>query len=210
MPGDATAEQMDAVADLADRYSLGEIRVTHEQNLVFAHVKEADLYRLWRVLDEIGFATPNLSLIGDIICCPGLDYCGLANARSIPVAQRIGKRFANLDRQLDIGELRLKISGCINACGHHHVGHVGILGVERKGEEYYQITLGGNPAMDATIGDVVGPAFSSDDVVDVVETVVTTYVKLRADGERFLDTYRRVGAEPFKERLYPEKTDAAA
>ena len=210
VPGDATAEQMDAVADLADRYSLGEIRVTHEQNLVFAHVKEADLYRLWRALDEIGFATPNLSLIGDMICCPGLDYCGLANARSIPVAQRIGKRFADLDRQLDIGELRLKISGCINACGHHHVGHVGILGVERKGEEYYQITLGGNPAMDATIGDVVGPAFSSDDVVDAVETVVTTYVKLRADGERFLDTYHRVGAEPFKERLYPEKTDAAA
>ena len=210
VPGDATAEQMDAVADLADRYSLGEIRVTHEQNLVFAHVKEADLYRLWRALDEIGFATPNLSLIGDMICCPGLDYCGLANARSIPVAQRIGKRFADLDRQLDIGELRLKISGCINACGHHHVGHIGILGVERKGEEYYQITLGGNPAMDATIGDVVGPAFSSDDVVDAVETVVTTYVKLRADGERFLDTYRRVGAEPFKERLYPEKPDAAA
>ena len=210
VPGDATAEQMDAVADLADRYSLGEIRVTHEQNLVFAHVKEADLYRLWRALDEIGFATPNLGLIGDMICCPGLDYCGLANARSIPVAQRIGKRFANLERQLDIGELRLKISGCINACGHHHVGHVGILGVERKGEEYYQITLGGNPAMDATIGDVVGPAFSSDDVVDAVETVVTTYVKLRADGERFLDTYHRVGAEPFKERLYPEKTDAAA
>ena len=210
VPGDATAEQMDAVADLADRYSLGEIRVTHEQNLVFAHVKEADLYRLWRALDEIGFATPNLSLIGDMICCPGLDYCGLANARSIPVAQRIGKRFADLDRQLDIGELRLKISGCINACGHHHVGHIGILGVERKGEEYYQITLGGNPAMDATIGDVVGPAFSSDDVVDAVETVVTTYVKLRADGERFLDTYHRVGAEPFKERLYPEKTDAAA
>ena len=210
VPGDATAEQMDAVADLADRYSLGEIRVTHEQNLVFAHVKEADLYRLWRALDEIGFATPNLNLIGDMICCPGLDYCGLANARSIPVAQRIGKRFADLDRQLDIGELRLKISGCINACGHHHVGHIGILGVERKGEEYYQITLGGNPAMDATIGDVVGPAFSSDDVIDAVETVVTTYVKLRADGERFLDTYHRVGAEPFKERLYPEKTDAAA
>jgi sulfite reductase (NADPH) hemoprotein beta-component len=210
VPGDATADQMDAVADLADRYSLGEIRVTHEQNLVFAHVKEADLYWLWRGLDEIGFVTPNLSLIGDMICCPGLDYCGLANARSIPVGQRIGKRFADLDRQLDIGELKLKISGCINACGHHHVGHIGILGVERKGEEYYQITLGGNPAMDATIGDVVGPAFSSDDVVDAVETVVTTYVKLRADGERFLDTYRRVGAEPFKERLYPEKTDAAA
>ena len=210
VPGDATAEQMDAVADLADRYSLSEIRVTHEQNLVFAHVRESDLLPLWRALDGLGFATPNLNLIGDIICCPGLDYCGLASARSIPVAQRISKRFADLDRQLDIGELRLKMSGCINACGHHHVGHIGILGVERKGEEYYQITLGGNPAMDATIGDVVGPAFSSDDVVDAVETVVTTYVELRADGERFLDTYRRVGAEPFKQRLYPEKTDAAA
>jgi sulfite reductase (NADPH) hemoprotein beta-component len=210
VPGDATAEQMDAVADLADRYSLGEIRVTHEQNLVFAHVKEADLYPLWRALDEIGFGTPNLDLIGDMICCPGLDYCGLASARSIPVAQRIGRRFADLDRQLDIGELRLKMSGCINACGHHHVGHIGILGVDRKGEEYYQITLGGNPAMDASIGDIVGPAFSSDDVVDAVETVVTTYVDLRADGERFLDTYRRLGAEPFKERLYPEKADAAA
>ena len=210
VPGDATAEQMDAVADLADRYSLGEIRVTHEQNLVFAHVKEADLYRLWRALDEIGFATPNLSLIGDMICCPGLDYCGLANARSIPVAQRIGKRFADLDRQLDIGELRLKISGCINACGHHHVGHVGILGVERKGEEYYQITLGGNPAMDATIGDVVGPAFSTEDVVDAVETIVETFVDIRSDGERFLDTYRRVGLEPFKQKLYPENVDAAA
>ena len=209
-PGDATADQMDAVADLAERYSLGEIRVTHEQNLVFAHVKEADLYDLWQGLDKIGFATPNLSLIGDIICCPGLDYCGLANARSIPVAQRIAKRFADLDRQLDIGELRLKISGCINACGHHHVGHIGILGVDRKGEEYYQITLGGNPAMDATIGNIVGPAFSSDDVVDAVETVVTTYVELRADGERFLDTYRRVGKKPFIERLYPEQTHATA
>jgi sulfite reductase (NADPH) hemoprotein beta-component len=209
-PGDATADQMDAVADLAERYSLGEIRVTHEQNLVFAHVKEADLYDLWQGLDKIGFATPNLSLIGDIICCPGLDYCGLANARSIPVAQRIAKRFADLDRQLDIGELRLKISGCINACGHHHVGHIGILGVDRKGEEYYQITLGGNPAMDATIGNIVGPAFSSDDVVDAVETVVTTYVELRADGERFLDTYRRVGQKPFIERLYPEQTHATA
>ena len=210
VPGDATAEQMDAVADLADEYSFGEIRVTHEQNLVFAHVKQSDLFPLWRALDGLEFATPNLDLIGDMICCPGLDYCGLANARSIPVAQRISKRFADLKRQLDIGELRLKISGCINACGHHHVGHIGILGVERKGEEYYQITLGGNPAMDASIGDIVGPAFSSDDVVDAVETIVTTYVELRADGERFLDTYRRVGQEPFKQKLYPEKTDAAA
>ncbi len=210
IPGDATADEMDAVADLSDQYSFGEIRVTHEQNLVFAHVREDDLYPLWRALDEIGFATPNLNLIGDMICCPGLDYCGLANARSIPVVQRISRRFADLDRQLDIGELRLKMSGCINACGHHHVGHIGILGVDRSGEEYYQITIGGNPAIDASIGDIVGPAFSSDNVVDAVETLVTTYVELRNDGERFLDTYRRIGQEPFKKRLYPEKTDAAA
>jgi len=210
VPGDATAGQMDAVAGLADRYSYGEIRVTHEQNLVFAHVRESDLHPLWRALDELGFATPNLNLIGDMICCPGLDYCGLANARSIPVAQRIGHRFADLDRQLDIGELRLKMSGCINACGHHHVGHIGILGVDRRGEEYYQITLGGDPSMDAAIGDIVGPAFSSDDVVDAVEAVVTAYVELRDDGERFIDTYRRVGLEPFKRKLYPEQTDAAA
>ena len=210
IPGDATADEMDAVADLSDQYSFGEIRVSHEQNLVFAHVREDDLYPLWRALDEIGFATPNLNLIGDMICCPGLDYCGLANARSIPVVQRISRRFADLDRQLDIGELRLKMSGCINACGHHHVGHIGILGVDRSGEEYYQITIGGNPAIDASIGDIVGPAFSSDNVVDAVETLVTTYVELRNDGERFLDTYRRIGQEPFKKRLYPEKTDAAA
>jgi sulfite reductase (NADPH) hemoprotein beta-component len=210
IPGDATADEMDAVADLSDQYSFGEIRVTHEQNLVFAHVREDDLYPLWRALDEIGFATPNLNLIGDMICCPGLDYCGLANARSIPVVQRISRRFADLDRQLDIGELRLKMSGCINACGHHHVGHIGILGVDRSGEEYYQITIGGNPAIDASIGDIVGPAFSSDNVVDAVETLVTTYVELRNDGERFLDTYRRIGQGPFKKRLYPEKTDAAA
>ena len=210
IPGDATADEMDAVADLSDQYSFGEIRVSHEQNLVFAHVREDDLYPLWRALDEIGFATPNLNLIGDMICCPGLDYCGLANARSIPVVQRISRRFADLDRQLDIGELRLKMSGCINACGHHHVGHIGILGVDRSGEEYYQITIGGNPAIDASIGDIVGPAFSSDNVVDAVETLVTTYVELRNDGERFLDTYRRIGQGPFKKRLYPEKTDAAA
>ena len=209
-PGDMTAEQMDAVADLADRYSFGEIRVTHEQNLVFAHVKEADLYRLWRDLGELGLATPNLGLISDIICCPGLDYCGLANARSIPVAERISRRFQDLKRQYDIGELKLKISGCINACGHHHAGHIGILGVDRQGEEYYQITLGGSADENASIGHIVGPAFSSDDVVLAVETIVNTYMDIREDGEIFLDTYRRLGEEPFKQRLYPEKTDAAA
>ena len=210
VPGDATADEMDAIADLADRYSLGEVRVTYEQNLVFVHVSESDLFPLWRALDGLGFATPNVKLIGDIICCPGLDYCGLANARSIPVSQRISRRFADLKRQFDIGELRLKMSGCINACGHHHAGNIGILGVDRSGEEYYQITLGGSGDENASIGDVIGPAFSSADVVDAVETIVETYLEIRHEGEIFLDTYRRLGEGPFKERLYPEKTDAAA
>ena len=210
VPGDATADEMDAIADLADRYSLGEVRVTYEQNLVFVHVKQSDLLPLWRALDGLGFATPNVKLIGDIICCPGLDYCALANARSIPVVQRISRRFADLKRQFDIGELRLKMSGCINACGHHHAGNIGILGVDRKGEEYYQITLGGSGDENASIGDVIGPAFSSADVVDAVETIVETYLELRHEGEIFLDTYRRLGEAPFKERLYPEKADAAA
>jgi sulfite reductase (NADPH) hemoprotein beta-component len=201
-PGDATADQMDAVARLAERFSLGEIRVTHEQNLVLPHLRESDLYELWQGLRAHGLATANIGLIGDIIACPGLDYCGLATTRSIPVAQRISRLFANLDRQHDIGELRLKISGCINACGHHHVGHIGILGVDRKGEEYYQITLGGRADEDAAIGKIVGPAFASDDVVDAVETVVHTYLGLRRDGERFVDTYERVGQAPFKEALY--------
>ena len=202
IPGDATADQMDAVADLAERYSFGEIRVTLEQNLVLADVRRTDLHALWRKLRDIGLATPNLGLISDIIACPGLDYCGLANARSIPVAQRISNRFADLKRQHHIGELKIKISGFINACGHHHVGHIGILGVDRRGEEYYQITLGGSADQDAAIGKIVGPAFSGEDVVDAVETVVNTYVELRQDGERFIDTYRRVGRDPFKERLY--------
>ena len=202
VPGDATAEQMEAVADLADRFSFGEIRITHEQNLVLAHVKESELYALWRELGEHGLAAPNLGLISDIIACPGLDYCALANARSIPVAQRISRRFADLDRQHDIGELRLKISGCINACGHHHVGHIGILGIDRKGEEYYQITLGGSADQNAALGKIIGPAVSSDAVVDAVETLINTYVDIRQPGERFLDTYNRVGPMPFKETLY--------
>ncbi|MGB1547057.1 MAG: nitrite/sulfite reductase [Alphaproteobacteria bacterium] len=201
-PGDATAEQMDLVADLAERYSFDEVRVTHEQNLVLPHVKLGDVYAVWQALKPAGLATPNLGLVTDMITCPGLDFCNLANARSIPIAQAISERFRNLDRQHDIGELKIKISGCINACGHHHVGHIGILGVDKKGEEFYQITLGGNAEEDASLGDIVGPALAYDQVVDAVETLVETYLLERKNGERFLDTYRRVGLGPFKERLY--------
>jgi sulfite reductase (NADPH) hemoprotein beta-component len=202
IPGDATADQMDGVADMADKYSFGELRVTHHQNLVLAEVKKSDLYAVWQEAKRLGFATPNITLISDIICCPGLDYCGLANSRSIPVAQRISNRFADLKRQHDIGELQIKMSGCINACGQHHIGHIGLLGVDRKNEEYYQITLGGSPAEDAAIGTIVGPAFSTEKVVDAVETIVETYLEIRSEGERFLDTVKRVGIKPFKEKLY--------
>ncbi len=209
-PGDATSAQMDALANLADEFSFGEIRVTHEQNLVFADVRKADAFALWEKLDELQLGTPNASLISDIIACPGLDYCSLANARSIPIAQRIQRRFGDLQRQFDIGELKLKISGCINACGHHHAGHIGILGVDRKGEEYYQLTLGGSADENASIGKIVGPAFSSDEIVDAVEKTVETYLKIRERDERFLDTYRRLGEQPFKDVLYVEKHHAAA
>jgi len=202
VPGDMTAEQMDTVAGLAERYSFGEITSTHEQNLIFAHVRQKDLFDLWRQLKKAGLATPNVGLISDIICCPGMDYCSLATARSIPVAQRISDRFRDLKQQYDIGELRLKMSGCINACGHHHAGHIGILGVDRKGEEFYQITLGGSADENAAIGQVIGPAFSSDAVVDAVTVVVETYLQLRQNAERFIDTYWRTGPEPFKEKLY--------
>ncbi len=202
IPGDATAEQMEAVADLADAYSLGEIRVSHAQNLVLPNVKRTDLPALWDKLVEQRLATPNIGLVGDIIACPGLDYCSLANARAIPVAQRLSARFANAARQQQIGELGIKISGCINACGHHHVGHIGILGVDKKGEEFYQITLGGSADENASIGEIVGPAFSSDQVVDAVEQIVDTYLEHRKEGERFIDAYRRIGQAPFKEKLY--------
>ena len=201
-PGDASAWQMDAVADLAESYSFSEIRVTHEQNLVLAHVKKADLYALWLGLRDFELATPNAGLLSDMIACPGLDYCNLANARSIPVAQRISERFSDLERQHDIGALKIKISGCINACGHHHVGHIGLLGVDKKGEEFYQITLGGSADENTAIGKIVGPAFSYDDVVSAVEDIVDTYLEYRTDGEEFNDTYRRVGLAPFKEKLY--------
>ena len=209
-PGDVTADQMDAIAGLAERYSLGEVRATHEQNLVFPHVRRRDLATLWRALAVLGLASANIGLVGDIIACPGLDFCALANARSIPIAERISMRFADLRRQHDIGELRVKISGCINACGHHHVGHIGILGVDRKGDEYYQIMLGGAPGADAGIGTIIGPALSTDDVVDAVEAIVESYVAIRREGERFIDTYRRVGAEPFKTRVYGGGVNAAA
>ncbi len=202
VPGDASDRQMEAMADIAERFSFGEVRVTHEQNLVLAHVKEADLYELWRNLGFFDLAAANAGLITDIIACPGLDYCSLANARSIPVSQAIGRRFADPERQARIGELKIKISGCINACGHHHVGHIGILGVDKKGEEFYQITLGGSADETAALGDIVGPAFAYDRVVDAVDTIVDTYLGIRIEGERFLDTYRRVGLQPFKERLY--------
>ena len=205
IPGDATSEQMEAIADLADRYSLGEIRVTHEQNLVLPYVRQDDLHALWQALEAQGLATPNVGLVTDIIACPGLDYCSLANARAIPVAQRISAAFGDLARQKTIGDLEIKISGCINACGHHHVGHIGILGVDKKGEEFYQVTLGGSADENASIGEIVGPAFSSDNVVGAVETVVDTYLARRQDGERFIDTYRRVGLDPFKEALYADR-----
>jgi sulfite reductase (NADPH) hemoprotein beta-component len=202
IPGDASADEMDAVADLAERFGFGEIRVTHEQNLVLPDVPRQDLFALWQSLDAAGLATANVGLVSDIIACPGLDYCNLANARSIPIAQEISQRFADLDRQHDIGDLKVKISGCINACGHHHVGHIGILGVDRKGVEYYQVTLGGDATENAALGDITGPSFSGEAITDAVETIIATYIGHREDGERFLDTYRRIGMKPFKEALY--------
>ena len=202
-PGDATAEQMELVADLAERFSHGEIRVSHEQNLVLPHVALDDLPAVHEALHAVGLATPNAGLVSDIIACPGLDYCALANARSIPVAQEISKRFGNHERQTEIGDLKIKISGCINACGHHHVGHIGILGVEKKGEEFYQITLGGSGDENASIGEIIGKGFAGDEVVDAIETLVDTYLEQRTGpDEDFLAAYRRLGQAPFKEALY--------
>ena len=209
VPGDASAEQMDALADLLDRFGMDEIRVSHEQNLVLPHAKKRDLPAIFARLGELGLATPNAGLITDIIACPGLDYCDLANARSIPIAQDIARRFADLDRQHEIGELKIKISGCINACGHHHAGHIGILGVDKKGVEFYQLQLGGSGAEDASIGDIMGPGFGEAEIGPAVERVVKAYLSLRKDGERFLDTYRRVGMEPFKNMAYLDQLYAA-
>jgi sulfite reductase (NADPH) hemoprotein beta-component len=202
IPGDASAEQIGLVADLAETYSFDELRVTHAQNLVLPHVKKADLYAIWQKLDEAGLAEANLDLITDIIACPGLDYCSLANARSIPLAQKLSERFASAERQKDLGELKVKISGCINACGHHHAGHIGVLGVDRKGVENFQLSLGGSGAEDAAVGQITGPGFSEDGVVDAIEKVTDLYLAQREEGERFLDTYRRLGMKPFKEAIY--------
>ncbi len=202
IPGDASADQIDLLAELGQRYSFDELRVTHAQNIVLPHVAIRDLKAVWTALTEAGLAEANLDLITDIIACPGLDYCSLANARSIPLAQKIARRFADRDRQRDLGELKLKISGCINACGHHHAGHIGILGVDKKGVENFQLSLGGSGAEDVSLAKITGPGFSEDGVVDAIERVTDTYVAVRQDGERFLDTYRRVGFEPFKEAIY--------
>jgi len=201
-PGDATAEQMDFVAGLADRYSFGEIRVTHEQNLVLADVQQSALFTLWQEAKLRGLATPNIGLLTDIICCPGGDFCSLANAKSIPIAEAITERFDNLDFQHDIGDIELNISGCINACGHHHVGNIGILGVDKDGSEWYQVSLGGAQGNNSAIGKIIGPSFSAQQMPEVVGRILETYVRDRIEDERFIDTVRRLGIIPFKEHVY--------
>ncbi|PYD47849.1 nitrite/sulfite reductase [Novacetimonas pomaceti] len=202
IPGDVTADQMDAIADISERYSFGEIRITHMQNVVLGHVRQDQLHALWQELLAVGLATPNIGLIGDIIACPGLDYCSLANARSIPIAQKLSARFADAGLQERIGALRINISGCINACGHHHAGHIGILGVDKRGEEYFQLTLGGSGENDAAIGQILGPALPEDETVDAIAALIDAYLVHRRDDERFVDTYRRLGAAVFKDAVY--------
>jgi sulfite reductase (NADPH) hemoprotein beta-component len=207
-PGDVTAEQMDAIADLADRFSFGELRVSHEQNLVLADVRQSDLLEVWQQARRLGLATPNLGLLTNIIACPGGDFCALANAKSIPVAEAIQRRFDDLDYLHDIGELDLNISGCMNACGHHHVGHIGILGVDKNGEEWYQIEIGGNqgetrPGAKAALGKVIGPSFARAQVPEVIERLIDCYLTRRdSEAERFVDVVHRIGIEPFKEQVY--------
>lgn len=200
--GDVSEAQLDAIADLADRYSFSEARNTHEQNIVLADVEQTKLLQLWLEIRELGFATPNIGLLSDIICCPGGDFCALANAKSIPVAEAIQQRFADLDYLFDIGDLDLNISGCMNACGHHHVGHIGILGVDKKGEEFYQVSLGGNSGRNASLGSILGPSFAQDTMPDVINKIIDVYIEQRTAEERFIDTYQRIGAQPFKERVY--------
>lgn len=203
-PGDVTAEQMNAIADLADRYSFGELRTTHEQNIVLSDVKQSELYALWSDLKKQGLETANIGFLTNIIACPGGDFCSLANAKSLPIAKAIQRRFDDLDAVYNIGELDLNISGCMNACGHHHVGHIGILGVDKRGEEFYQITLGGSAGHDASIGDILGPSFAAEEMADTIEEIINTYLDNRQPGENFLATYRRLGIEVFKERAYAE------
>jgi sulfite reductase (NADPH) hemoprotein beta-component len=208
-PGDITADQMEFVADLSDRYSFSELRVTHEQNLVLADVKQSELYALWQEAKAHGLATPNIGLLTDIICCPGGDFCSLANAKSIPIAQAIAERFDDIDFQHDIGDIELNISGCINACGHHHVGNIGVLGVDKDGAEWYQVSLGGAQGNNSSIGKIIGPSFSAHQMPTVIDRLLQVYVKQRIEDERFIDTVRRLGVVPFKEFVYatPIKAD---
>jgi len=201
-PGDVTDKQLDAIADLADRYSFGEVRNSDEQNMILADVEQARLFELWHELRELGLATPNIGLLTDIICCPGGDFCSLANAKSIPIAEAIQRRFDNLDYLFDLGNIDLNISGCMNACGHHHIGHIGILGVDKKGAEFYQVSLGGSSGRDASLGQILGPSFAQDAMPDVIEKIITVYVEQRTEDEQFIDTFRRIGIDPFKERVY--------
>jgi sulfite reductase (NADPH) hemoprotein beta-component len=215
-PGDVTADQMDAIADLADRYSFGELRVSHEQNLIFSDVRLSDLHALWQKIKLVGFATPNVGLLTNIICCPGGDFCSLANAKSIPVAEAIQQRFDDLDYLHDIGKIDVNISGCMNACGHHHVGHIGILGVDKNGEEWYQVEIGGNqgevrPGVGASLGKVIGPSFARAEVPDVVERLIQCYLDRRdSDAERFIDVVHRIGVDPFKESVYGDLNQRTA
>ncbi|ONF44179.1 sulfite reductase [Marinobacter lutaoensis] len=201
-PGDVSDAQLEHIADLADEFSFGEVRSTHEQNLVLADVRQDRLLELWQRLRPLGFATPNLNTLTDVICCPGGDYCALANAKSIPVAEAIQRRFDDLDYLYDLGKIDLNISGCMNACGHHHVGNIGILGVDKKGEEFYQISLGGNSHHNASIGKILGPSFAQEDIPEVIAKIIDVYVEQRTEEETFLDTYQRIGIDPFKERVY--------
>lgn len=209
-PGDITSEQMDAVADLADRYSFGELRISHEQNIILADVKKSDLYEVWQKAKAAGLATPNIGLLTGIICCPGGDFCDLANAKSIPIANAIQQRFDDLDYLFDIGEIDLNISGCMNACGHHHVGHIGVLGVDKNDAEFYQVTLGGRQGNDAKLGKVIGPSFSAEEMPDVVGKIIAVYLENRHADERFLDTLDRIGIDPFKNRVYEGRAHGKA
>ncbi len=209
-PGDVTDEQMDRIADLADRYSLGRVRSTHDQNLLLADVRQQDLYALWQALEMLDLSMPNIGTLADMICCPGLDFCSLANATSIPIARQINERFDDLDYLYDLGEIQLKMSGCMNACGHHSVGHIGILGVDKGGQEWYQITLGGSAnGQDAAIGQVIGPSVAHADVAQTIERILSLYLDQRLEGERFIDTFRRIGIAPFKAHVYAPSNQAA-